>query len=149
MLEAISSLLKKIFFSPEIGSFYSLVSLLLTIFIFLSIRKIKNFYFCKVRLPQLIKKVKSNTSKISDFLNNFKESKDNIRLELGKLEANLKSLSKKINKPIKLYIKKDLKRIRNLSKNNLTPEITWEIYREVSKTLEEINNYFEDIKWEA
>lgn len=134
--------------SSEVGTTSSLISLILTLYIFSSIKKVKDFYNRKITSPRLAKKIKKNISQISESLNNFEDSKNYIKVELGKLEANLKHLSNKLDKNVKLQIKNSLKKI-NLFKKDFTYEVAWEIYGEASKILEEIDNFFEDIKWEG
>ena len=53
----------------DLGSVASIIGVVLTILIFLSVRKIKSFYVIKTRVPDLLEKLSKYASAISSLQN--------------------------------------------------------------------------------
>ena len=78
------------------GDILSIISFILTIFVLYDTRKIRSFYKFKARGPVLIKELRKYSLNLSSYLNEYKDSIPQITEELGRTEAKLKSLEKKL-----------------------------------------------------
>lgn len=134
----------------DIGSIASILSFIIVLIIFFSVKKIKNFYIFKVRVPDLNKKFENIVSNISSFLNDYENATNSIDEETAKCEVVLKSLKKKLPRSLKKSIKNVIKRLNNYQNrpHQKTEGNLREIYVNALKILEEIKYIQEDIKWE-
>jgi len=134
----------------DIGSIASILSFIIALIIFFNVKKIKNFYIFKVRVPDLNKKFENVVSNISNFLNDYENTTNSIDEETAKCEVVLKSLKKKLPRSLKKSIKNVIERLNNYQNRpyQKTEGNLREIYVNALKILEEIKYIQEDIKWE-
>lgn len=134
----------------DIGSIASILSFIIALIIFYNVKKIKNFYIFKVRVPDLNKKFENVVSNISNFLNDYENATNSIDEETAKCEVVLKSLKKKLPRSLKKSIKNVIERLNNYQNKSdqKTEDNLRDIYLSVLKILEEIKYIQEDIKWE-
>jgi hypothetical protein len=131
-----------------IGFGITLIGLGLTIYVLLTIRKIKSYYVFKARVPDLLKAMSKHGSKLAQFHNDFENSKPQILLEVGQAEVTLKSLNAKVDKQIKISINEVAKQISDY-KTYQEKSRAWNIYISLQKVNQEITNLQEDRKWES
>jgi predicted nucleic acid-binding Zn-ribbon protein len=130
------------------GSIASIASLLITIFIFLTIRKVKRFYIFTARVPELITELEELASRISDSLNDYESNKDRIEKDLGSAENRLNHLKYKINsRPARKSILSLIKSMKKLKPNGDTEKIR-AIHIRLYKIVDEIKELQKDFKWE-
>jgi hypothetical protein len=132
------------------GSIFSTLSFIITILIFIKLKRIHSEYLFKIRTPELLKKLESTSENISKYLNDFKRFINDINREFTLCKVNLKSLKNKCPKEIKKSVSKLIKvivsylKIANVSKMQ---EDANKIYIELQGIIEECKNFSEDIKW--
>lgn len=137
------------------GDISSIVGLIITIFVFWTVRNIRTYYNLIGRVPDLKKKLEERASKIialnNDYLNNIVD----IDLELAKTEPILVRLKNKLGgksnsstKNVIRLVRDYRKRVRNKTALALGEKVT-SIYTEMQKVIVEINELNEDIKWEG
>lgn len=85
-----------------LGTFASIISFLMTIYVTYSILKIRKFYIFNTRVPEIICQLETLSSEISAQLNTFDEINTTVSEILAKVEANLASLSRKVDRPLKI-----------------------------------------------
>jgi len=146
-MESFYSWIKNFKFS-DFADVISVIGFCFTIYVLLTIRKIKNFYVFKARVPDLLKKVSKHASQLSQFHNNFEDSKPLILLEIGQVEVILKSLNKKVNRQVKSSIKEVNKHISGY-KIYRDKSRLWDIYVSLQKVNQEVVNLQEDRNWES
>jgi len=81
----------------------SVLGLLVSVWVLLDVRKIKQYYAGKIRKPELLNRLKASLSVLvseETILDDFNK----LSLELFRIKASLKSLAKYISKPIKKEI---------------------------------------------
>lgn len=76
------------------GSIASITGLVITVVVFFNIRKIKEFYIFKGRVPELLVRLAKHASNLSAFHKEFEDSLQQIEEEVGLSEITLKSLKK-------------------------------------------------------
>ena len=131
------------------GSIASIISLILTIFIFFGIRKIKRFYIFTGRVPEVVKGLDEIASNISKHLNDYNDFLPQIRLELAKAEVALKTLRKKVGKrEHKKPINSLIKTIKNYKPNPEGEEELRQIHIDLYKIVAEVQELRKDQKWE-
>ena len=132
----------------SIGSFASIAGLVVTIYIFFGVRKIKQEFLFRVRLPGLLKKIQNHASAISGELSTFPDSKNAILEELAIAQVNIKSLESKSFGTMRSSLKKLRLNIEQLrGKREIEKDSIREIYLEMNMMIQEISNIREDDKW--
>jgi predicted PurR-regulated permease PerM len=132
----------------DIGSVASILGLVLTILIFLSLRKIRRFYVFTARVPELLDKLTKHAGKISEYQKEFSNSQQEIELELSKAEVVLKSLKKKVSRQTKSSINNVLKTVKTYYNSISDSKSLWEVYVKIQILIDEIKELQLDIKWE-
>jgi len=131
----------------DIGSVASILGFLLTILIFLSLRSIRRFYVFTARVPELLSKLKKHAGEISKYQKEFSDSQQGIELELSRAEVVLKSLKKKVSRQTKSSINNVLKTVKTYNSFNDSKRLR-EVYIEIIKLIDEIEELQSDLKWE-
>jgi hypothetical protein len=132
----------------DIGTVSSIIGLLLTVIVFINIRKIKNFYLFRARVPELIDKLSVHSSNIASYQYESSDSLQNIPLELAKAEVVLQSLEKKLKGQTRISVQELLKIVREFDVSNNTRDDLWNIYVGMMKVIEQIKDIQEDLRWE-
>lgn len=151
-----------------LGSISSIVSLILTFLVFLGVRNIKRFYIFTARVPELNDRLSEAASKIASALNSGSITSDSTAEILADTEAILKSLIRKVDKPLKADAKRLIKNIQSMdgcdkvwcraykhffsSENQDTQENFESRLRDVYLSLYRLNaecrEVYEDSRWE-
>ena len=132
----------------HIGSFASIVGLVLTIYVFMGVRKIKQEFLFRARLPSLLKKIQGHASTISSELPKLPESKNVIVEELAIAQVNIQSLENKSSGSMRISLKKLRIEIENIRKtDDINKEPVRAIYLDMNMVIQEISNIREDDKW--
>ncbi len=134
----------------NISGLASIFGLFLTIYVFLSIRKIEKEFLFRVRLPSLLRKLQQHASNLSKLLQQYPESENEIIEELSIAKVNINSLYKKSTGSIKTSLHKletNIEEYRNTKIAKQTKESIREIYVEMNMVIQEINNQKDDDKW--
>lgn len=127
----------------DLADFLSVIGFCLTVYLLFTIRKIKNYYVFKVRVPDLLKVMAKQASTLAQLHQAFDESKLAILLEIGKAEVTLRSLSPKVDRSIRASINEG---IWNMDHYPPFPTKTrvWDIYVGMQKVSQQIINLQED-----
>lgn len=133
----------------NISNLSSIAAFILTILIFIKIKRIHSSYILKIRGPIIINKLKTYLSNISKYLNDFDSFKNDLNRDLTLCKANLKSLEGKVPRKFKktlhtLLIKID-KYIVDSPKNQ--KESVNFVYNDIQAFVEEFINLREDLDW--
>lgn len=92
----------------------SVISFILTIAVFVGVRRIRKFYIFTARVPDLNGRLSDLASKISSQLNSGSTDSTAITEILADVEVTLKSLIRKVGNPLKSSANKIIKEIRSL-----------------------------------
>lgn len=130
------------------GSIASTIGVILTIFVLLSLRKIRSQYIFAARVPELIEKLSDLASDISECMNDFDTFIPQISLDLGEAEVVLKSLRKKLRRKSRKSIDQLLKNMDDYNANTGDSDKLWGVYVDMSKVIAEVKDIQEDLKWE-
>lgn len=131
------------------GNTASIVSLIVSGFVFWGVRKIRQNFLFNARAPELIDKLNKLASKISSLLNDFEQSKEDIFLEIGKSKITLKTLSTKLGNDQKKSASSIVKLIDKNASNLsiLDKDSIYNIYVEIRLFVEEMGNEIKDRQW--
>lgn len=133
----------------NLGVVASVIGLFLSIYIFITARRINKYVLITKRLPQLLRKIETHSSSIANLMNNFDQSGDAIREELTRCSANLNSLRKKVARRERKPITSLVKRIEsNVGKEPLPKEAIREIYLGLQFIKESLQNLQQDLELE-
>lgn len=80
----------------DLGSYASLISLVLTIYIAWSLRKIRNTYIFRVRAPGFVKVLGRHASTLIEYGNNFDTSQHQISIELIKIDVRVIAIQRRL-----------------------------------------------------
>ncbi|HEY9160953.1 MAG TPA: hypothetical protein VIS94_07705 [Desulfomonilia bacterium] len=115
----------------------------------LSLRKIRNEYIFKGRIPTLKKKLQGHSSKLSHLLKNYDDSVFEIDQELALALVDIKSIKSKVGgggvKNSASSLIKEINKYQSNRKKN--EQIVRNIYVKCNVLLLEIENLSEDINW--
>lgn len=130
------------------GFLLSSASLIISIFVFVNVRNIKNFYRLKVRGPGLIRELNKYSSDLSASLEDFQSNTAEIRVLLGQSESKLKRLAAMSSGETKKRLKQ-LGKVVSLCKVTAeNKEEVFGIYVEIMKALEEVKDHQKDTSLE-
>ena len=76
----------------DAGSIASLIGLILTVIIYLDLRRIKNSYIFRIKSPQFVRFLTSKTSALIDLAQDFPNNNKQINIELAKIDVRLNSM---------------------------------------------------------
>ena len=125
----------------------SIISFVLTIFVLYDTRKIRAVYKFKGRGPALIKDLSKQASNLSDYLNEFENFIPQIAVEMGRSQAKLKSLEKKLGGPLKVSVKRLIAAIEEVNGEN--EQEVRRVHIEMIKVIEEVKEHRKDLEWET
>ncbi|MCL4705750.1 hypothetical protein KJ068_11345 [bacterium] len=128
-------------------NFLSLISFLLTVSVFLTLRKIRRNYVFKGRVPKLAEDLKKHSSKIIECLNNFDGFLPEIQEELARAKVTTKYLIKNTDGSLRDAIQQLDSKINTYETDTGESELR-KIYLEMVSVNTEILNTFEDKTWE-
>ena len=130
------------------GFLLSFASLIISIFVFVNVRNIKNFYRLKVRGPGLIRELNKYSSDLSASLEDFQSNTAEIRVLLGQSESKLKRLAAMSSGETKKRLKQ-LGRVVSLCQVTAeNKEEVFGLYVEIMKALEEVKDHQKDTSLE-
>jgi hypothetical protein len=130
------------------SSILSILSFFLTVFVLYDTRKLRSFYKFRGAGPTLVTELRRCSKRISEFLNEFEDFIPQISEELARSIAKLESLERKLRGPVKASAKRLRKRIDGHTVDLGSEREVREIYLEMVKVVEEINDYRRDLDWE-
>lgn len=129
-----------------LASWASIISLILTVYVFFTVRDIKKSFRRKARLPEIHKAILQNGKKLSSLLGDFNRNLQDIRVELGKAEQNVKPTSK-VARELKTQAMVVTRSI-NEAQSALTEVAVRNTYVEIQKFITACDNAITDMRWE-
>ncbi len=139
----------------KIGSISSMVGLVVTVFLFLEARKIKNSFLRRARLPEINRELVKSTSQLSDRLKKWSDDKTPSIETFSTIKALLENIKSKLPPEEKkkvdgylllLHPKKYL--IIKGSLSELTEDEAWKRYTELSGLVTALQQLAKDSKWD-
>ena len=132
------------------GTICSILGLILTIFILGNLRRIHRHFLFQARFPNLRNKIAKHRKSLSQLLNTYDTSKQQIQIELQKCRANLNSLKPKLNRSSRNGVNQVIKQIKSTcgSYSHLSESQVREIHISLVFLEQELENLNQDIKWE-
>ncbi len=136
----------------HLGSICSILGIILTICILVKLGHIRRHFLFKARFPNLRKKIVEHRKNLSQLLNMFDSSKEQIEIELQKCRANLSNLKSKLSRTSRNDVNKIIKQIKQI-KSACNPYYfskskVHEIYLSLIFLEQKLENLKQDIKWE-
>ena len=129
----------------EFGSWASILSLALTLWILIAVRKLRSQYVFKGTVPKLVEKLSTHSSQISSYLNDYKGSKSQIDLEIARTEVVLQSLKRQLprrhRKPVNSLLR-SIKKSRDPTEYQVR-----RIYLASVQIVDQVLDLQEDLAW--
>jgi hypothetical protein len=133
-----------------VGTFATIVGLILTLKVLRDAQRLQRHYVFLGRVPELVKTLETQGSRINSLLGGLPESADEISHELSRCQANLKSLRDKLPVLQQGSVDEVNGFIRTtLEQKPLERESVWLVYTRLSALGVEIRNILADRSWEA
>ena len=130
-----------------IGSIASIISLVLTFWIFWQIRNLKKFYIFVNLGSQLLATIQKQEKALSKLMRNFDNLHPSIKLELGSLRGNLSSLKVVVDKSMKDSIQRVILLVEQYNVNQQpNRERVEDIQAELRRVLREVESAVEYAK---
>jgi len=139
----------------KIGSISSILGLIVTIFLFVEARKIRNSFLRRARLPEVNKELAKATSNVSDQLKNWSKDKTPALEAFSNVKALLENIKPKLPSEEKNKVNDYLSRLQpkkylfvNTSLSELGEDSAWELYTELSGLVTSLQQLAKDSKWD-
>jgi|SRR5690554_1815248 len=139
----------------KIGSISSVLGLIVTVFLFIEARKIRNSFLRRARLPEINKELSKATSKVSNHLKNWGADKTPALKALSNVKALLENIKPKLPAEEKRKVGAYLDRLQpkkylviKTSVSELNEEAAWELYTELSGLVTSLQQLAKDSKWD-
>lgn len=139
----------------KIGSISSVLGLIVTVFLFIEARKIRNSFLRRARLPEINKELSKATSKVSNHLKNWDADKTPALEALSNVKALLENIKPKLPAEEKRKVGVYLDRLQpkkylviKTSVSELNEEAAWELYTELSGLVTSLQQLAKDSKWD-
>lgn len=139
----------------KIGSISSILGLVVTAFLFIEARKIKNSFLRRARLPEINKELNKVTSNVSNHLKNWDADKTPALEAFSNVKALLENIKPKLPAEEKRKVGAYLERLQpkkyliiKTSISELNEEAAWELYTELSGLVTSLQQLAKDSKWD-
>jgi hypothetical protein len=139
----------------KIGSISSIIGLIVTIFLFVEARKIRDSFLRKARLPEINKELLKVASKVSGQLNNWSTDKRPALVTFSNIKALLKNIKPKLPSKERKEVGDYLKQLQpkkylfiRSSISELDEDTAWELYAELSGLVTTLRQLANDSKWD-
>jgi hypothetical protein len=126
------------------GFFVSFVSLVISVFVLVNVRNIKNFYRMKVRGPELFKELHKYSSDLAGSLEDFRSNTAEIRVLFAQSESKLTRLATMSSGQTKKRLIALRKAVSDCKVTPANEEEVFGIYVEMKKALEEVKDHQKD-----
>ena len=134
-----------------VGSVSSVAGLLVSLCVLWKVRKISRSYLLRARYPDLRQKVGQHRSNLSVLLSEYPESAGEVKLEVEKCLATLKSLRQKLKggegKDIEFAEMEMLGSRISRSAGSPPKDAVWRLYQALSGFEQELDNLMKDMEW--
>src|SRR5215208_3669499 len=136
--------------TPTLGTIADVLSILgfvLTVVVYVNVRKIKRGYLFVARVPELIEKLRINAAELVPLQLTFKDSTEQVQLTLGEAEGLLESIRSKVDGSPRAAVVRALKHVRRFPEKATASGLR-ETYVEIQKCLVVLREHERDLKWE-
>ncbi len=138
----------------DIGSISSILGVIVTVFLFIEARSIRNTFLVKARLPELIKELTKEKSLLSKNIKTWKQNKNPAIENLLKIKALLDNSQSKLQRPERKKVKRYLslfepKRLQlfKIPLERFTDEQVWELFNELGGLITSLQQLPKDLRW--
>jgi len=139
----------------KIGSISSILGLIVTVFLFMEARKIRNSFLRRARLPEVNKELAKVTSNVSIQLKNWEVDKTPALEAFSNVKALLENIRLKLPSEEKRKVGDYLNRLQpkkylsvKRSISELSEDAAWELYTELSGLVTSLQQLVKDSKWD-
>lgn len=132
----------------DIGGLASLASLILTSYIALGLRRIRNTYKFRARAPQFVRALSKHASTLIEYANDFDNSRQEIDIELARSEVKLRSMQRRMHGQSKKAVIRLRDSIKRYEQDPASKEKFYTVYREMQGVIEEVKELREDLNLE-
>lgn len=139
----------------KIGSISSILGLVVTVFLFIEARKIRNSFLRRARLPEINKELTKATSNVSEKLKNWDTDKMPALEAFSNVKALLENIKAKLPAEEKRKVSDYLNRLQpkkylviKTSISELDENAAWELYTELSGLVTSLQQLAKDSKWD-
>lgn len=133
------------------GNTASILSFIISILVWLSVKKIREFYVFNARSPAFTQKLSKLASNLSEGLNSYEGITTKIKKNLVEIDITLKSLRKNSNSEVKATINVLIKNIKKAESNNdheVSKELLENIHIMTYKVIKQCEERYEESRWE-
>lgn len=141
--------------SSFLGLFFSIIGVMVSIYLIIEAKKISKLFLGKARLPELIKDLKSIYPEISDMMDSFENNKNEIFTKFLESKSLVENLEKKLTTDLEkrkckefraMFLKGKLLFLKT-KKTEMTLAESWEMLRELSALTTTLTEFEKDLKW--
>lgn len=143
----------------RISGWSSILGFFLSIWVLYNVKKLRNYYLLKARIPEIIKEINKFSKELNSYLDDINNNKNQILVIIKKFEFTLKSLKRKSANDLVSLINKMLQRISRMKRGGpvrlypLKPtkwsfdDEAWELYSDMQGVLQGLKETANDSNW--
>lgn len=124
----------------------SLIALATTAAVWWNVRRIREFYRFRARIPEVVEQLNKSASNVSRYLSDFDASEQSIELEFAEATVFVRSLAKKSSGEPRSAAKRLAKRLER--RGVFTARDARELYVDIRTLLLTFREVEKDYKWE-
>lgn len=131
----------------QIGSYASLIGLLITVYVAYQLRQIRNTYIFRVRAPEFIKLLSRRASKLIELGGDFDNSQQSIGLEIAVADVTLRTMQSRMRGQSRRAVKQLRNSIKDYRQNPDRDKI-YRLYTEIHTVIEEVKELQKELNLE-
>jgi len=133
----------------DVGGYASILGLMISVWVLINLRRIRNQFLFQARFPALRKAIGSHSNTISELLNSFPSSASDIEVELERCSRNLKNLKGKVTGTTRQSVRILIKQINYMTKpfTEQSKADIRKVYVGLTGLETDLKNLTEDQKW--
>lgn len=132
----------------EVGSISSVISLGVSIYVALSLRKIRNTYIFRARAPQFVRALKNHASTLIQYGSDIDNSRREIEVELTKIDVRARTMQSRMRGESRRAAKRLRMVIKAYEVDPTSQDKFYAVYKAVLRVVEEVKELREDLSQE-
>lgn len=132
----------------DVASIMSIVGFVVTCFLLLEARKIRQSFIRKVRIPEIVSELDSISSELIAALKSYKSENRSAHEKIQKASALMESILPKISANSSDRVQLFIKSSKTSLNGTLDEDVCWRLYGELSGVVTYLQQISKDTKWD-
>jgi hypothetical protein len=139
--------------AQDLNTGLSFIGFLITLYVLLEVKSIKNSFLRRARLPEVVKELSKVGSTLSSNLGQWPSQRNEVHCQIKVAASLLKSATKLLPKEEKKEVLQTQKKLKNAADDFNQPrfmqvDAVWDLYSDIQSAITSMNQLSKNIKWE-